>query len=168
MDDMLAGSNNDDLDLFGEEAAPVPSQEQNEGIDAMLADNDDDDLFSAPQGAPEGQESQPEAETSSALIRWQQEKDGQLRELDANESTQNQEMQSKAKESLDRYYKNLAESQENRAKLNRETDEQSIADRDSTTTQSWEKVVKFIDFNRSDLHERDVSRMKSLLLQLKH
>jgi hypothetical protein len=32
----------------------------------------------------------------------------------------------------------------------------------------WEKVVGFIDFNRSDLHERDVAKFKTLLLQLKH
>ena len=84
------------------------------------------------------------------------------------ESQNNSEMSKKARETLDNFNKTLKESQESRAKHNLEIDEQFIQDRDSTSTKPWERVVSFIDFNRSDLHERDVQRMKSLLLQLKH
>ena len=48
---------------------------------------------------------------------------------------------------------------------NKEIDDETLQKHGSDN--KWEGVAGYIDFNRSDLHEKDVSRMKSLLLQLK-
>ena len=74
----------------------------------------------------------------------------------------------KSRNSLDSFNKKIAEAQEKRGKDNLAVDEQTFASLKETPQNKWERVVKYIDFNRSDLHEKDVSKMKSLLLQLKH
>ena len=145
-------------------------QGSSNNIDSMLAGSDDDDLFSPPQQQQQQSHDEEEPLNSgpTALDKWRDEKQNELRELDQKESQQNSELAKEAREKLDNFYKTLKESQESRAKHNLEVDQEFIQDRDSTTTKPWERVVSFIDFNRSDLHERDIQRMKSLLLQLKH
>ena len=142
-------------------------------LDDMLAnDDDDDDLFTSNNNINNSTNSfnanQPtEPEQPSALIEWKAKKNEELAKLDAEEQQKNEEIRTQAKTTLDNYYVKLHDSQEKREKHNKEVDEQTVADQQNNDNK-WEKTVSYIDFNRSDLHERDVSRMKSLLLQLKH
>jgi hypothetical protein len=131
----------------------------------MLADGDDDDLFSGTPSQPvQTLPDQPQ----SALIAWQRAKDSELQEKDAQESQQSDSLKAQARTAADNFFKTIAESQEKRRVHNNELDAQKKADLESQTGNQWERVVKFIDFNRSDLHEREVGKFKSLLLQLKH
>jgi hypothetical protein len=110
---------------------------------------------------------EPAPSQTAALVAWQEQKNVELREKDAGESEANDALRATAGQSARDFLTTISASQEKRAVHNRELDEQKKADLNATGN-TWEKVVKFIDFNRSDLHERDVSKMKTLLLQLKH
>jgi hypothetical protein len=129
----------------------------------MLADPEDDDLFSPPAPAATEPPDQP-----SALVAWQRQKDSELSDRDAVDSQNADDLKSQARALADSFFKTIAEAQEKRGVHNKELDDQKKADLESEAGTQWERVVKFIDFNRSDLHERDVAKFKSLLLQLKH
>jgi hypothetical protein len=142
-----------------------PAAQSGSALDSMLAAGDDDDLFSPPAPEP----AQPSADQPpSALIAWQREKDAELGTKDSEESARSDELKAQARSAADNFLKTVADSQQKRALHNKELDEQKTADLASQAGTQWEKVVKLIDFNRSDLHERDVAKFKSLLLQLKH
>jgi hypothetical protein len=168
MEDLLTGGDQghqgtgDILDPFPNQN---PTTQPGSALDSMLADPDDDDLFSPP--APQAQQSLPD-QPVSALVAWQREKDGELQAKDAADAAKADEIKAQARASADTFFKTLEDSQQKRALHNKELDEQKLADLASQTGTQWEKVVKLIDFNRSDLHERDVAKFKSLLLQLKH
>ena len=163
MEDMLASGQNDDL--FGSEETPQEQQNSTTGLDGMLAGSDnDDDLFgaSAPAPAPAA-----EAPQSSALNDWERTKREEIAELDRKNDEADAELKNQAREKLDKFNETLRKAQESREQHNKELEEQFLAEQKSEA-KSWEKVVGYIDFNRTDLHERDVSKMKTLLLQLKH
>ncbi|OHT03418.1 Clathrin light chain [Tritrichomonas foetus] len=153
-----------DLNLNDNQAL---NADQEGGIDQMLAGgDDDDDLFGGPSQNPNDQAPEPEQQT--ALVEWERKRQEEIQKIDAELSAQDEELRKQASASLDKYYKGLKESQEKRAQCNIETDQQFLSTQSNTDIPTWERVVGYIDFNRSDLHERDASRMKSLLLQLKH
>jgi uncharacterized protein with von Willebrand factor type A (vWA) domain len=160
MEDLLGAPGGDDInDVVSADTV------KSSGLDGMLAGSDDDDLFGGPPAAvpPPEQSAAPQ----SALIAWEREKQIELREKDAQDEARSADLKAAAGSSLKDYLAKLSEAQEKRAVHNRELDDQKMADLEATGNQ-WEKVVKFIDFNRSDLHQRDISKMKTLLLQLKH
>jgi hypothetical protein len=140
-----------------------PPVQGGSGLDGMLAGSDDD-LFTAQAPSSTPGPSQP----ASALVHWQHEKDAALRDLDARDAQAADELKAKARASLDAFNTTVADSQGKRRVSNAELDTQKIADLQANFGNQWEKVVRFVDFNRSDLHERDVSKFKTLLLQLKH
>ena len=182
MEDMLAsGSDNEDIfgtgdagqnptndaldGLLGSDDENAAPPAQSGGLDGMLAGSDnEDDLFGGPEPFD-----QPPAETgpSPALAEWERAKREEIAEIDAKNDEADAKMREEARERLNEFNKALEEGQAQRAKGNLELDEQKAASLEATG-QKWEKVVSYIDFNRADLHERNVSRMKTLLLQLKH
>jgi hypothetical protein len=171
MDDLLGGVTDEaqtptDANNLFDTSDPIsgPPGQASSGLDGMLAGSDDDDLFGGQAPAPEPVSSQP----ASALIQWQHAKDAELREQDARDAQAADELKAKARASLDTFTKTIADSQEKRRVHNAELDSQKVADLQASSGNQWEKTVKFIDFNRSDLHERDVAKFKTLLLQLKH
>lgn len=152
----------EDIDMFAPATIPPVGAE----IDMrMLVDPEqDDDLFD--NQAPE--QVQPEEAPSSKLLEWEAEKNQELIQNDSANQEKDTQIRTEASEKLQTFYETLSEAQKNRAKHNLEVDQEFIADLESESAQKWEKVVKYIDFNRTDLHERDNTKMKSLLLQLKH
>jgi hypothetical protein len=152
-------------DVLGSLSGSNPPSQPGSALDSMLADQDDDDLFSAPAAPPEQPSS---SQPPSALIAWQREKDAELQGKDAEEAAKADGLKAEARSAADNFVKTIADAQHKRAVHNKELDDQKKADLESQAGTQWEKVVKFIDFNRSDLHERDVAKFKSLLLQLKH
>jgi hypothetical protein len=133
-------------------------------LDGMLAGSDDDDLFgTAVPAAPPEQTPAP----ASALIAWERQKQIELGEKDSQDASKDADLRTAASGALKDFLAKLSDGQSKRAIHNKELDEQKRADLEATGNQ-WEKVVKFIDFNRSDLHQKDISKMKTLLLQLKH
>ena len=170
IDNMLGGDQDDD-DLFGQDHPPAAAQPAPESspvggnLDDMLTnDNDDDDLFGgAPQQSfqqSQDQHHNDQPEASAALQQWEAKKKEEIAQLDQKEEKENEALRDEARDKLEKHLATLRNSQEMRAKQNREADQQKMADLESTVSNKWEKTVAYIDFNRGDLHERDVSRMK--------
>ena len=150
MEEMLAGGNE------------AVESHQDGGLEGMLAGSDDAALFGAQE------ESQPQQETgSSAMAQWEAEKREELKRMDETEEKANEELKKKVRDESEKFTATLRDAQEKREKQNKEIDEETAAEQKNGSENKWEGVAGYIDFNRSDLHERDVSRMKSLLLQLK-
>ncbi|KAH0794734.1 clathrin light chain A-like isoform X3 [Histomonas meleagridis] len=165
-DDLFSGSNvqgsNDNI-FSGNHSTNVDDMLAGTNVDDMLAGSDDDDLFAQ---APEPQQPQEEAKPT-ALVEWEKEKQAEIQQLDAKNEAADEEMKNKAKEMLNSYHSKLSEAQAKRAKNNLEVDQQFISGLENSPNNKWEKVVSYIDFNRSDLHQKDIAKMKTLLLQLK-
>lgn len=171
MDDML-GSGSDNEGLF-DAPAQTAAPEATGGLDGMLAaGSDDEDLFgqaAAPAASSAAAAAAPvDTPASSALIEWERAKQAELAELDKKNEDADAKLREAARDKLDQFNKTIREAQEKREQHNKEIDQQTVAAQKSGSENKWETVVGYIDFNRSDLHERDVSRMKTLLLQLKH
>lgn len=153
-------------DMFGDANTALFGAEQpaqQEAVDMMLAGSDgEDDLF----GAPEIVAQEPMQE--SAIAQWEKQKQAEIAETENVYNENDAKLKQMAAEKLQQFYATLREAQEKREQHNKDVDEQTIATQQSPSENKWENVVAYIDFNRSDLHEKDVSRMKSLLLQLKH
>ena len=198
MDNMLSGGSETDLfgstpapegqpaggetadDIFGD-ASPQSGSNDLVGASSGNASHDifgppatsqaADDIFGSPESGPADDiyANQPaEPQRISALVEWQEKKNQEIAVIDQQESEEIAKIRSKAQEELDAFNKKIDEAQANRAKHNKAVDEETKASLEENPTNKWERVVKYIDFNRSELHEKDVSKMKSLLLQLKH
>ena len=172
-------------DIFGDSPQPqqgsqdqtaqIPSGNGSTDIFGQPESNQDaDDIFGAPQGGAEddiyaqGPSEPAEPERVSALVEWQEKKNQEIAVIDQQETEEIAKMRSKASEELEAFNKKIDEAQAKRAKHNQSVDEETKASLEENPENKWERVVKYIDFNRSELHEKDVSKMKSLLLQLKH
>lgn len=174
-EDLFAGSNQvaSTDDLFGDNNqtvsnddifTDVQASQGSNNVDDMLAGSDDDDLFSqAVQPQQEEEETAP-----SALIEWEAQKQIEIQRIDAENQEKDENLSSQGSEAITKYNKNLHDAQEKRARHNIELDQQFFSDMEYMPENKWEKVVSYIDFNRADLHQKDVSKMKSILLQLKH
>jgi hypothetical protein len=155
----------DGLPAPGDAVAPRASTD----LDGMLGGSDDDDPFSAPPpalaapAAPTGPPAPP-----SALIAWERETAAELAKKDQADDEGAAELRRTAKNALDDWYALLRDQQDKRAKQNQDDQAEKLEELEREAANPWEKVGLLIDANRTDLHVRDVSRMKSLLLKLKH
>ena len=153
-------------DLFGEPAAPTQQNDSNqEEQNSMMAlkSDDENELFNTPDPVqvPENNEPTP-------ISKWTQEKQAELAIQEQKENEDKNSLQAQASSYLATFLQNVDAAQSKRATHNQELDEQFIKSQEDSTVQPWEKVVNQIDFNRTDLHEKDVSKMKDLLLHLKN
>lgn len=149
------GSAQPSEDIFGAPTTSAPAS----GNPFGAPDANDDLYANGPTDIPQKE---------SALVAWEAQRNQTIQEIDEKESSQDQELKKAATESLNAYHAKIEEAQQNRAKHNLEVDKETMESLETKTDNMWEGVVNYIDFNRNDLHEKDVSRMKSLLLQLKH
>lgn len=139
------------------------------GFNDMMAKSDEDDLFGGSEPVAAAEPTMMGfAQEESALMQWENAKKQQIAEIDSADAEKDAALREEGRAASDNFYNKLQEAQEKRAQHNKEVDAQKIMSQESTSENQWEKVVEYIDFNRTDLHEKDVSRMKSLLLQLKH
>ena len=133
------------------------------GGDQMLAGDDDaDELY---QQAPSGTAAFAEP---TPISKWNEEKQAELLAKEAKEEEEKENLRNQSSSEIQAFLNRVDELQQKRAAQNKELDEQFVKTQEDQTIQQWERVVNQIDFNRTDLHEKDVSKMKSLLLQLKN
>lgn len=188
---MLSGNSGEDL--FGSQSAPIGEQDGNASAEVNA-----EDVSGSPAASPKGSAdalaqppqttnsndafiSQNDAEDDiyasgpadtpqkvSALVEWEATRNKEISEKDEEEQKQIQDIRDKANADLNNFHKKLEENQEKRAKHNADVDDETKANLLSHPSNKWEGVVNYIDFNRSEFHTKDVSRMKGLLLQLKH
>ncbi|KAK7473883.1 hypothetical protein BaRGS_00034872 [Batillaria attramentaria] len=100
---------------------------------------------------------------------WREEQAKRLAQKDEEEEKTKEEWRSKAKKELDDWYKHHAEQLEKTRENNRAAEEAFIKDRDEKVPgQAWEKITRLCEFNpKNSKNTKDVSRLRSILLQLK-
>ncbi|CAE1164565.1 CLTB [Acanthosepion pharaonis] len=100
---------------------------------------------------------------------WREEQKKRLEQKDAEEEVKNNQWREAAKKELEDWLKHHAEQLVKTKENNRAQEEASNKERDETIAgQEWEKICRLCDFNpKHSKNTKDVSRMRSILLQLK-
>merc|ERR1719430_579705 len=109
-------------------------------------------------------------EEPECLKRWKIEQEEMLRQKDADEQVMMEELRVKAAQELADWYKQYEEQLEKTRKSNKEQEKaQEVPEVNGIVPgQEWERVSKHCDFSaKAPGHTKDVSRMRSILLQLK-
>ncbi|XP_070533843.1 clathrin light chain A-like [Ptychodera flava] len=103
------------------------------------------------------------------IKRWREEQKELLEQKDAESEKKQTEWREIAKKELEDWYRQRDEQLQKTVASNRATEEAFIEERDETIPgQEWERVARLCDFNpKNNKTTRDVSRMRSILLQLK-
>lgn len=100
---------------------------------------------------------------------WREEQKQLLEEKDAEAEKRSAEWREVAKHELEEWYKHRAEQFQKTKITNREHEEALIEERDeSVPGHEWERICRICEFNpKHSGNKKDVSRMRSILLQLK-
>lgn len=99
---------------------------------------------------------------------WREEQRVRLQTKDAEEENKKREWKEAAKKEVEDWYKNRQEQLAKTHASNKAAEADLVAPRDSTSGQEWERMAKLCDFNpKANKNNKDVSRMRSILLQLK-
>ncbi|XP_046666048.1 clathrin light chain isoform X8 [Homalodisca vitripennis] len=112
-------------------------------------------------------------EEPEKIKKWREEQKARLEEKDANEEKKKAEMREAAKKELEEWYKHHEELIAKTKADNRESainaEKQFVAEADAIEPGTeWERIAKLCDFNpKSSRTSKDVSRMRSIILQLK-
>lgn len=125
-----------------------------------------DTEFSAPSPAPVKPIIREEPEK---IKKWREEQKKRLEEKDANEEKRKEELREGAKRELEEWYKHHEEQIAKTKAANRNAEKQFVAETDEIEPGTeWERIAKLCDFNpKSSKTSKDVSRMRSIILQLK-
>merc|ERR1712059_9791 len=111
-------------------------------------------------------------EEPECLKVWKVEQEERLKKKDADEELKKNELRDKAKQELEDWYKHYEDQLAKSKTVNREQEEDFVAEvggmNHITPGSEWERVAKHCDFSaKAAGHTKDVSRMRSILLQLK-
>ncbi|XP_043473743.1 clathrin light chain isoform X1 [Leptopilina heterotoma] len=182
------------MDAFGDNfvepaevdpAAEFLAREQNElaGLEveippmtnvAPISIDDEPELDLEPEPEPEVPAPPPPVkEEPEKIKKWREEQKARLEEKDAEEEKKKQEWKEVAKKELEEWYKHHVETISKTKATNRESaknaEKQFVAEADEVEPGTeWERIAKLCDFNpKSARTSKDVSRMRSIILQLK-
>ncbi|XP_058788724.1 clathrin light chain [Phymastichus coffea] len=112
-------------------------------------------------------------EEPEKIKKWREEQKARLEQKDAEEEKKKEELREIAKRELEDWYKHHAEAIAKTKATNRESaknaEKQFVAEADDIEPGTeWERIAKLCDFNpKSSRTSKDVSRMRSIILQLK-
>lgn len=100
---------------------------------------------------------------------WREEQVEMLKKKDVESEQQKAEWREQAKRELEDWYKHRLEQLEKQKKVNRENEDAFVQQRDERKPGGeWERVCRLCDFNpKSSRNAKDITRMRSILLQLK-
>jgi len=145
------------------------------GGDDVLGGGDDDVAGGEEKAVEEDEEEEQKEEkvdntpkASEALLKFQADWRNRCIEMDKLAGEKKKELQAKAKEALDTFSKQRENHKSKRKATNRDNEkdfvEQIQSEKESGN--SWARVVNMVD-TKEDADGMDVSRMKSILIQLK-
>ncbi|XP_057333177.1 clathrin light chain isoform X1 [Microplitis mediator] len=112
-------------------------------------------------------------EEPEKIKKWREEQAARLEEKDAEEEKKKEEWKIAAKKELEEWYKHHAETTSKTKATNRgnakNAEKQFVAEAGEVEPGTeWERIAKLCDFNpKSSRISKDVSRMRSIILQLK-
>ncbi|XP_060831040.1 clathrin light chain isoform X2 [Bombus pascuorum] len=111
----------------------------------------------------------PVKEEPEKIRKWREEQKTRLEEKDAEEEKKKEEWKEAARKELEEWYKHHAEAISKTKTTNRNAEKQFVAEADEVEPGTeWERIAKLCDFNpKSSRTSKDVSRMRSIILQLK-
>ncbi|CAK9825103.1 Clathrin light chain [Anthophora retusa] len=111
----------------------------------------------------------PVKEEPEKIRKWREEQKARLEEKDAEEEKKKEEWREAARKELEEWYKHHAEAISKTKTTNRNAEKQFVAEADEVEPGTeWERITKLCDFNpKSSRTSKDVSRMRSIILQLK-
>lgn len=124
----------------------------------------DSELFASPTPTRPVTREEPEK-----IKKWREEQKKRLEEKDANEEKRKEELREGAKKELAEWYRHHEEQIAKTKTANRNAEKQFVAESDEIEPGTeWERIAKLCDFNpKSSKTSKDVSRMRSIILQLK-
>ncbi|XP_060864526.1 clathrin light chain-like isoform X4 [Metopolophium dirhodum] len=114
-----------------------------------------------------------EREEPEKIKKWREEQKTRLEEKDADEEKKKEELRLVAKSELEEWYKIHKEQIAKTKDVNRESainaEKQFVAESDEIEPGTeWDRISKLCDFNpKSSRASKDVTRMRSIILQLK-
>jgi hypothetical protein len=108
-------------------------------------------------------------EEPDTIRKWREEQETLLQKKDEAEQVRMNELREQAKKELDDWYKHYEEQLNKTKEINRESEKEFVAEvNDIRPGTEWERVNKLVDFNtKSSKNTKDMSRMRSIMLQLK-
>ncbi|XP_976040.1 clathrin light chain isoform X4 [Tribolium castaneum] len=108
-------------------------------------------------------------EEPEKIKKWREEQIKRLEEKDAEEEKKKLELREIARKELEEWYKNHEEAIAKTKAANRNAEKQFVAEDDEIVPGTeWERIAKLCDFNpKAKQGSKDVSRMRSIVLQLK-
>merc|ERR1719412_29039 len=110
-------------------------------------------------------------EEPETIKQWRQEQAKRLEEKDAKEAETMTKLREEAQQELKDWYKRYDENLSKTKQANRDTEKEFVAEvNDIAPGTEWERVTKLCDFSGKNANKnsvKDMSRMKSILLQLK-
>ncbi|EEB09862.1 Clathrin light chain, putative [Pediculus humanus corporis] len=111
----------------------------------------------------------PVREEPEKIKKWREEQKRRLEEKDANEEKKKEEWRLAAKKELEEWYRHHEDLITKTKAANRNAEKEFVADIDAIQPGTeWERISKLCDFNpKSSKSSKDVSRMRSIILQLK-
>ncbi|XP_055336415.1 clathrin light chain-like isoform X2 [Paramacrobiotus metropolitanus] len=107
--------------------------------------------------------------TPEKIRKWREDQKERLEKKDADEEKKKQELREQARKELEEWYQLQDENSKKARKNNRDSEKDFVSQRDSDKPgEEWERVARMCDFNpKSAKGTKDVSRLRSIILQLK-
>ncbi|XP_055703953.1 clathrin light chain isoform X4 [Phlebotomus papatasi] len=111
----------------------------------------------------------PPMEEPEKIKKWREDQKTRLEEKDREEEKKKEELKVQAKKELEDWYKQHEESITKTKSSNRNAEKNFVAEpTEIEPGTEWERIAKLCDFNpKASKTSRDVSRMRSIILQLK-
>lgn len=108
-------------------------------------------------------------EEPEKIRKWREEQKLRLEKKDEEEEKKKQEMKENARKELEEWYRHHKEAIEKTRAANRNAEKELVAQpTEMEPGQEWERIAKLCDFNpKASRNSKDVSRMRSIILQLK-
>ncbi|XP_048238187.1 clathrin light chain B-like isoform X1 [Haliotis rufescens] len=149
--------------LLDMDAAPPLVNEQSAPEQSVPATNGPSDAYSAISQV-DTERAEPEQ-----IKLWREEQKNRLEKKDVEEEQKKGDWHDVARKELEDWYKHHAEQLEKAKENNRAAETAFIKERDeSIPGAQWEKICRLCEFNPKNVKStKDVSRMRSMLLQLK-
>lgn len=169
--DVLAGLEDDTHDNMGNLGQPLDDGLMGDLPAELQMNGPSEPPTNIPDTSPRPT---PVREEPEKIKKWREEQAKMLEIKDVEEEKKKTELKSTAKKELDEWYARYQEQIEKSKLTNREVSKNAekewVCERDASAPkgQEWEAIAKLCDFNpKSARNTKDVSRMRSIILQLK-
>uniref|UniRef100_A0A915K3Q1 Clathrin light chain n=1 Tax=Romanomermis culicivorax TaxID=13658 RepID=A0A915K3Q1_ROMCU len=103
------------------------------------------------------------------IRKWRDEQKTRLENKDAQEEKEKERLRQQARKELEDWYKIRDEQLEKTKNSNKSAEQEFVRERDvDLPGQEWERIARLCEFNpKASKNAKDVSRMRTLLLQMK-